>query len=82
MIAFATPAFCTSRLCGPTKEIVDDAYQKYADAVNFVHVEPYDVKRARDGLGLELLPFIANEWKLQSEPWVFVVDKTGRISAR
>jgi hypothetical protein len=82
VIAFATPAFCVSQVCGPTKEIVDDVYGTYGDRANFVHVEPYDIERARDGEGLFLQPFIADEWHLPGEPWVFVVDAQGNIAAK
>jgi hypothetical protein len=81
VIVFATPAFCLSRICGPTKEIVDDLYQQYQDRANFVHVEPYDLEKARNGEGL--FPNKASvEWGLQSEPWVFVVDREGMVAAK
>jgi hypothetical protein len=81
VIAFATPAFCSSQVCGPTKTIVDDLYATYGTRANFVHVEPYDLAKARAGEGLVTLPFLREEWRLISEPWVFVVDGTGLISA-
>jgi len=81
VIVFATPAFCQTRICGPTKEIVDEAYPQYKDEANFVHVEPYDIKRARSGEGL--FPVKAwTEWGLQSEPWVFLVDRDGIVTAK
>ncbi len=81
VIVFATPAFCTSRLCGPVKEeVVDPLFPDYRDRVNFVHVEPYDIAAAREG---SLQPIAAMaEWRLQTEPWVFVVDAEARIAAR
>jgi len=81
VIVFATPAFCTSRICGPTKEIVDELFQQFKDQVVFVHVEPYDLKRARDGEGLFPVA-AATEWGLQSEPWVFLVDAQGIVAAK
>ncbi len=56
VIAFATPAFCVSQLCGPAKEIFDSTYQKYSDQVDFVHVEPYFLAEARAGKGLCPIP--------------------------
>jgi len=82
VIVFATPAFCVSQICGPAKEIVDDLYAAYGDRANFVHVEPYDLGKARSGQALEPLPFIEQEWRLVSEPWVFIVDAGGVIAAR
>jgi len=52
VIAFATPAFCTSQLCGPAKEIFDVMFEAYKDQANFVHVEPYSLAEARAGKGL------------------------------
>jgi hypothetical protein len=86
VIVFASPAFCTSQICGPTKEVVDALYTTYGDRVNFVHVEPYDVARVRDGdcqsLSACIVPFITDEWRLQSEPWVFTIDANGDIAGK
>jgi hypothetical protein len=81
VIAFATPAFCLSRFCGPAKDVVDSVYQEYKGAVNFVHVEPYDVEKARSGEGLFPVP-ATEEWGLLTEPWVFVVDSEGIVAAK
>lgn len=85
VIVFATPAFCTSQICGPTKTIVDDLYGKYSARANFVHVEPYDVKRVRNNDCPSLFDCrspVMDEWKLQTEPWVFLVDKSGNIAGK
>jgi len=58
VIAFATPAFCTSQLCGPAKEIFDDLYESYKDQANFVHVEPYFLEEARSGIALCPIPIM------------------------
>ena len=85
LVIFATPAFCQSQICGPTKSIVDDLYARYSAQANFVHVEPYDVVRLRNNNCPSLEECISpvlDEWKLQSEPWVFLVDKNGNIAAK
>jgi hypothetical protein len=81
LIVFATPAFCLSQVCGPTKEIVDELFGEYGDRVHFVHVEPYDVARARSGEGLFRVQ-ATGEWGLTSEPWVFIVDAAGNVAAK
>jgi hypothetical protein len=85
VIAFATPAFCQSQICGPMKEIFDDLYTQYGTQANFVHIEPYEVAKMRAGqcqsLGACLVPAV-EEWGLTTEPWVFVVDAEGKVSAR
>ena len=82
---FATPAFCQSRICGPTKSIVDDLYRAYLGQANFVHVEPYDVGRMREAKCPSLYECrvpIVDEWGLQTEPWVFLVNARGKIAAK
>lgn len=78
VVVFATPRFCTSRVCGPTLDLVK-AEAPAHPAVNFVHVEIYDLDRVP--LELEPVPAVI-EWGLPSEPWVFVVGSDGRITGR
>jgi hypothetical protein len=81
VVVFATPAFCTSRFCGPVTEEVEDLQEDYRGQVDFVHVEVwrnFDTK--------ELNPTM-KEWLVQpdgsySEPIVYVVDKNGVIYDR
>ncbi len=82
VIVMATPAFCVRRIGGPTKEAVDELYPEYKEQANFIHVEPYDLEIARRGDGLVVVPFLEEEWGLQTEPWVFLVDETGIIVAK
>ncbi|MEZ5412354.1 MAG: hypothetical protein R2761_30250, partial [Acidimicrobiales bacterium] len=78
VIAFATPAFCQTALCGPTMDIVKAALVNRTD-VQVVHVEPYDIPQAKAG---ELVPIDAmTEWNLATEPWVFVVGADGKVAA-
>jgi hypothetical protein len=85
LIVFSTPAFCQTQICGPTKDIVDDLYETYQLDANFVHVEPYDVERMTNSdcpSLLECLNPVMDEWRLESEPWVFLVDRNGNIAAK
>ncbi|HXG36383.1 MAG TPA: hypothetical protein VNL15_05385, partial [Dehalococcoidia bacterium] len=42
VVAFATPAFCESRTCGPVMDVVmDPLYEKYRDQAVFIHIEPF-----------------------------------------
>jgi hypothetical protein len=82
VVAFTTPAFCTSRTCGPvTDKVVVPLFKKYGDRAIFVHIEPYDLKKARDTGELVAVP-ATTEWGLQTEPWVFVVNKQGHIAGK
>lgn len=81
VMVFSTPGFCQTQLCGPTKDMVDQLYQKYQGQANFIHVEPYDLEKARSGQKLEAVP-ATTDWGLQSEPWVFMVDQEGKVAAK
>ncbi len=81
IVAFSTPAFCVSRACGPVTDVVAGLYEKYSERINFIHVEPWVLATARNE-GRLMLTDVAREWRLPSEPWVFVIDSEGRVSAR
>ena len=81
VVAFSTPAFCVSRACGPVTDLVASLYGTYGDRINFIHVEPWVLETAR-GEGRLVLTDTAREWRLTSEPWVFVVDEEGRVASR
>ena len=85
VIAFATPAYCETRTCGPAIEIMRAAFAKYGDKVNWVHVEPFKLDANGDLLmsGNERVNSdAANQWRLPSEPWIFVVQGDGTVVAR
>lgn len=79
VIVFATPAWCVSQTCGP---LLDQTKSLRADfpGVDFVHVEVYDNIQVDSFDQLVLVPAV-EEWGLPSEPWVFVVDSDGIVSA-
>jgi hypothetical protein len=77
VITFATPALCQSRVCGPVVDIVEQAKARAPRSVAFIHQEIYRDNEVR--LGLQG-PVIA--WRLQTEPWTFVISRSGRIAAR
>lgn len=77
LIAFSTPGFCLTLLCGPTLDFVKGAAAG-RDGLDVVHVEPFDLELAPTGL-LEPIPAMT-EWGLATEPWVFVVDSDGNVT--
>ena len=82
VIAFATPAFCVSRICGPIMdEVMDPLYARYRQQAIFIHVEPFDLRAAREGKGLYLTDTM-RQWGLTSKPWIFVLDGQGRVAAK
>jgi hypothetical protein len=79
VIVFGTPAWCQSQACGPMLDQVKALSTEFPD-LNYVHVEVYeDIHVASFD---QLVPVAAvAEWELLSEPWVFVVDGEGLVSA-
>lgn len=86
LVVFATPAFCQTAFCGPIVDNVKEVRQEFADQVNFIHIEPFVLDnegRLVEGPGggpIRADP--TSEWRLQTEPWTFIVDAQGRIAAR
>jgi hypothetical protein len=76
LIVFATPQFCTSRMCGPVVDIVRTLLPVYGKQVAFTHQEIW-----QDFAEKKVFPTVV-EWRLQSEPWIFVVDGQGIIRAK
>lgn len=76
VVALATPAFCSSRTCGPVVEQVLGVHAEHADNANFIHIEVWE--DVNEGIFLEAF----EAWNLTSEPWVFVIDADGVIQAR
>ena len=78
VVVFATPKYCQSRTCGPVVGIVDDVRKRFAASpVKFIHVEVYEGNNPALGENRWF-----KEWKLQSEPWVFLVGRDGKIKAK
>jgi hypothetical protein len=78
VVTFATPKFCTSRTCGPTVDVVEEVARRLdGSGVRFIHVEVYEGNDPTKGLNRWL-----REWKLDTEPWTFLVDRDGRIVER
>ncbi|HSH03457.1 MAG TPA: hypothetical protein VLL52_13125 [Anaerolineae bacterium] len=77
VVTLATPAYCTSQLCSPVVESVEAMYEKIgSEQANFIHLEIYqefDPLKVADEV---------EEWGLKTEPWTFVLDAEGRVTAR
>lgn len=78
VVVFATPRFCTSRLCGPIVDIVGNVQRALrGTGLAFVHAEIYANLDPQQGASPWVLA-----WGLPTEPWVFVVNRQGRITAK
>jgi hypothetical protein len=76
VVTFTTPAFCATQICAPVLNSVKEVWRQMADEANFIHIEVYQ----------EFEPLVLadeiGEWGLTSEPWTFVLDHQGRVTAR
>lgn len=79
VVVFGTPRWCTTQTCGPLLDQVK-ALSRGFPGLNYVHVEVYENIDAQSFDDLVLVPSV-EEWSLPSEPWVFVVDDQGIVSA-
>ncbi len=78
VLVFATPKFCTSRTCGPEVDVAQAVQRRFASTgVRFIHVEVYTDNNPAQGTNRWF-----REWRLPSEPWVFLVGRDGRIKQR
>lgn len=76
-LLFATPALCRSRVCGPVADIAAQLHAAYGDEVAFIHNEVYVGNDANNDLRPQLKAF-----GLTTEPWLFTIDRRGRVAAR
>jgi hypothetical protein len=78
VVVFATPAFCESRVCGPTVEVVQEVAGAFeGSGIRFIHVEIHESLDPKRGFNRWV-----KEWNLPTEPWIFLVDGAGTIRAK
>jgi hypothetical protein len=77
VLLFATPALCTSRVCGPVVDVADQVKQEVGDDVAFIHMEIWNDNDPNKGPRPQVQAF-----HLRTEPWLFVLDRNGRVSTR
>ena len=76
-LLFSTPQLCESRVCGPVTDVALQMRAKYGDEMAFIHQEVFVDNKREAGLRPPLQAF-----NLESEPWLFVIDKDGKVTAR
>jgi len=75
VLLFATPALCSSRVCGPVVDIAEQVKSERGDEAAFIMQEIYKDNSVDEGLREQV-----KAYDLPSEPWLFVVDSDGKIS--
>lgn len=76
VLLFATPAFCTSRVCGPVVDIAQQVADEHRGEVEFIHMEVYENNEPPN-----IRPQLAT-YGLRTEPWTFLIDGDGIVRER
>jgi hypothetical protein len=77
VLVFATPALCQSRVCGPVVDIAEQVkHARPKDDVAWIHMEIYNNNKVNDGYRPQFL-----KYHLPTEPWLFTIDRKGKIAA-
>ena len=77
MLLFATPALCQSRVCGPVVDIAQEVKDQHPGEAEWIHMEIYNNNQLNDGFRPQVSTF-----HLPTEPWLFAIDRHGRVAAR
>ncbi len=76
-LLFSTPQLCLSRVCGPVTDIAVWLQQRFGQRITFIHEEVYADNQPAKGLRPQMKAF-----GLQTEPWLFTINRRGLIAAR
>jgi hypothetical protein len=78
ILLFATPALCQSRLCGPVVDILEQVKaENEGEDVAWIHMEIYNENEVQKGFRPQIAAF-----NLPTEPWLFAIDREGKVAAR
>ncbi|MFN2617567.1 MAG: hypothetical protein ABR581_10650 [Thermoleophilaceae bacterium] len=77
ILLFATPQLCQSRVCGPVVDIAEQVKAEHPGKAAFIHMEIYNDNQVNNGFRPQVV-----RWHLPTEPWVFAIDRRGRVAAR
>jgi len=76
-LLFSTPQLCMSKVCGPVTDIAASLQRAFGSRIVFIHQEVYVDNQPSRGLRPALRAF-----HLQTEPWLFTINRQGKIAAR
>ncbi len=77
VLLFATPALCTSRVCGPVVDVAEQVKRDRPDDAAYIHMEIWNDNDPNKGAREQVL-----DYHLQTEPWLFVINSDGTVSSR
>jgi hypothetical protein len=77
VLVFATPQLCQSRVCGPVVDLAEQVKAEHDGDAAFIHMEIFRDNEVQKGFRPQVAAY-----RLPSEPWVFTIDRNGRVAAR
>ncbi|HYI35400.1 MAG TPA: thioredoxin family protein [Thermoleophilaceae bacterium] len=77
VLLFATPALCQTRVCGPVVDVAEQVKAKRGKDVEFIQMEIFNDNQVDKGYRPQV-----RAYNLPTEPWVFAIDKNGKVAAR
>lgn len=81
VVIFGTPAFCTSRLCGPEVDLLQDVARANVGTAHFIHVELYR-DDSDDTVRAQIRAPGPLAWKVVEEPATYFIGTDGVITER
>jgi hypothetical protein len=80
VLYFGDPAYCPSKTCGPTRDIVQQLCAQFCSRMLFEHIETY-YPAGPPGPTAHVNPAF-DAFGLQTDPWVYFVNGSGVVSDR
>jgi hypothetical protein len=77
VLLFSTPQLCQVQICGPVYDIAYQVQSEVGDDVEFIQQEIYVDNEVAKGFRPQV-----GTYKLPTEPWVFVIDRQGKVVER
>jgi len=80
VLYFGDPAFCPTKTCGPTKQVLQQLCQQFCSQLLFEHIETYYPAGPPSATAKVTPAFDA--FGLQTDPWIYFVNSDGVVSDR
>ncbi len=77
ILLFATPALCQTRVCGPVVDVAEQVKAKRGKDAEFIQMEIFRDNDINKGYRPQV-----RAYNLPTEPWVFAIDRKGKVAAR
>jgi hypothetical protein len=83
VVVFASPAFCTTAVCGAQVEVVSELREQYDGRVDFIHIDLFANPHEIEGdLSRGMRNPVLDEWRIPTDEWTFVTGADGSVVGR